>query len=335
MPKRKYSNVTIRDVANLANVSLSSVSRVLNGHPAVSERLRKDVLLAVADLDYEPDFTATNLRKGSTMTIAFLMRDIASPLFSDMVKAAEAAVGELGYSLLLMNSGGSSIREAAHIRSLARARVDGVILSLSSETDRDTVAALQTLRVPVVLIDRDVGEIGTSSVISDHFSGLAAATRHLAELGHTRIALITGPHDVLASRERLRGYKAGLRKMGLRFDPQLVRMQSYEEEFGEEQTIAVLELDERATAVIAGGAMIAYGTLRAIRAVGLTGRIAIVACDSWRSPELFEPSVTVVRRDVAEMGRVAAELVLDAINGGGAKSVTLTTELRPGIPVRP
>lgn len=335
MAASKSSNITIRDVATRANVALSSVSRVLNGHPAVSEELRKRVLSAVADLDYQPDFTATNLRRGSTMTIAFLVRDIASPLFSDMVKAAEATVGEFGYSVLLMNSGGNAVREAAHIRTLARSRVDGVILSLSSESDRDTVAALKTLRAPVVLIDRAIGDIESSSVISDHFSGLAAATRYLAELGHSRIALITGPHDVLASRERLRGYKAGLRGAGLRFDPALVRMQSYEESFGEEQANTVLKFDDPATAIIAGGAMIGYGTLRAIRDADLTGRVAMVACDSWRSPELFEPSVTVVRRDVGEMGRVAAELVLDAIKGGAVRSVTLPTQLMAGTPVRP
>lgn len=331
----RSSHITIRDVASRANVALSSVSRVLNGHPAVSESLRQRVLSAVAELDYQPDFTASNLRRGSTMTVGFLVRDIASPLFSDMVKATETIVGEHGYSVLLMNSGGNPGREAAHIRTLARSRVDGVILSLSSESDRDTVAALKSLKAPVVLIDRAIGDIESSSVISDHFAGIAEATKHLVELGHRRIALITGPHDVLASRERLRGYKAGLRAAGVRFDQALVRMQSYEEDFGEQQAQAVLRLDEPATAIIAGGAMIGYGTLRAIRDAGLTGRIAMVACDAWRSPELFEPSVTVVRRDVAEMGRVGAELLIDLINGGPVRTVTLPTELVAGTPIRP
>lgn len=335
MAARKDSTMTIRDVASRANVALSSVSRVLNGHPAVSEALRQRVLSAVAELDYQPDFTASNLRRGSTMTIAFLVRDISSPLFSDMVKAVEAAVGEFGYSVLLMNSGGDLAREAAHIRTLARSRVDGVILSLSSESDRGTVAALKTLRAPIVLIDRAIGDIESSSVISDHFSGLSTATQDVAKHGHTRIAFITGPHEVLASRERLRGYKAGLRAAGLRFDPNLVRMGSYDEQFGESQTAAVLGVDEPPTAVIAGGGMIAYGTLRAIRNAGLTGRVAMVACDPWRSPELFEPAVTVVHRDVTEMGRVAAELVLEAIKGSAVRTVTLPTKVVLGAPIAP
>jgi len=330
----RSSASTIRDVADLANVARSSVSRVLNGHPAVSEELRSRVLSAVTELNYQADFTAASLRRGSTMTIAFLVRDISSPLFSEMVKAVEATVEEFGYSVLLMNSGGNPAREAAHIRLLARSRVDGVILSLRSERDLDCVAAVKALRVPVVLVDRSIGDVRSSSVLSDHFSGLSAATKYLAAQGHARIALITGPQGVLASRERLRGYKSGLRSAGLPSDPTLVRMQSYDEVFGEQQTASLLALDDPPTAIIAGGAMIAYGTLRSIRDANKVRQVAMVACDSWRSPELFEPSVTSVRRDVAEIGQVAAELLLEAINVGTYRSVTLPTELVPGTPVR-
>lgn len=330
----RSSPSTIRDVADLAKVARSSVSRVLNGHPAVSEELRSRVLSAVTELNYQADFTAVSLRRGSTMTIAFLVRDISSPLFSEMVKAVEAIVEEFGYSVLLMNSGGNTAREAAHIRLLARSRVDGVILSLSNESDLDCVTAVKALRVPVVLVDRSISDVRASSVVSDHFSGLSAATKYLAAQGHKRIALITGPQGVLASRERLRGYKSGLRSAGLPSDPTLVRMQSYDEVFGEQQTSSLLALDDPPTAIIAGGAMIAYGTLRSIREANKVSQVAMVACDSWRSPELFEPSVTFVRRDVAEIGQVAAELLLEAINLGSYRSVTLPTELVPGTPVR-
>lgn len=330
----RSSPSTIRDVADLAKVARSSVSRVLNGHPAVSEELRSRVLSAVTELNYQADFTAVSLRRGSTMTIAFLVRDISSPLFSEMVKAVEAIVEEFGYSVLLMNSGGNTAREAARIRLLARSRVDGVILSLSNESDLDCVAAVKALRVPVVLVDRSISDVRASSVVSDHFSGLSAATKYLAAQGHKRIALITGPQGVLASRERLRGYKSGLRSAGLPSDPTLVRMQSYDEVFGEQQTSSLLALDDPPTAIIAGGAMIAYGTLRSIREANKVSQVAMVACDSWRSPKLFEPSVTLVRRDVAEIGQVAAELLLEAINLGSYRSVTLPTELVPGTPVR-
>ncbi|MBA2513986.1 MAG: LacI family DNA-binding transcriptional regulator, partial [Solirubrobacterales bacterium] len=246
----------MREVAERAGVALSSVSRVLSGHPAVSESLRRRVLMAVSEMDYEPDFTAMSLRRGSTMTVAFLVRDIASPLFSDLVKSAERELRRQGYSLLMMNSDGDPDRDAAHIRLFARRRVDGLILSLASETHPETLAALKSLRAPVVLIDRRVPEIQASTVLSDHYHGLRAATRQLADQGHRRIALITGPHEVLASRERVRGYKAGLRSAGITAEDRLLRIGNYSVEFGNSQTTQLLSEPDPPTAVIAGAVML-------------------------------------------------------------------------------
>jgi LacI family transcriptional regulator len=313
-------------------VALSSVSRVLNAHPAVSEELRQRVLSAVAELDYQPDFTATSLRRGSTMTVAFLVRDIASPLFADMVKETESVLGAHGYSVLLVNSDGDAAREVANIQLLSRRRVDGLIVSLTSESARDTIAALRAFKPPIVLVDRAIADLGASAVVSDHFGGVSAATRRLIEEGHERIALITGPHDVLASRERLRGYKAGLRLGGLKFDDSLVRMARYDQDYAAQQTAALLQLSPPVTAVIAGGAMLSYGALAGIRAAGrvIGEDIALVACDAWRSPELFDPMPMVVERDGREIGRVAGELLLEAISTGTTRTVELPTRLVPG-----
>lgn len=329
---RADSKATMKEVAERAGVALSSVSRVLSGHPAVSESLRRRVLMAVSEMDYEPDFTAMSLRRGSTMTVAFLVRDIASPLFSDLVKSAERELRRLGYSLLLMNSDGDPERDAAHIRLFARRRVDGLILSLASENHPETLSALKSLRAPVVLIDRRVPEIESSAVISDHFQGLSAATKYLASQGHQRIALITGPHEVLASRERVRGYKAGLRSAGIGAADELLRIGSYAAEFGTEQATALLALSDPPTAIIAGGVMLSYGALRAIRGSdrSIPDQVDLIPCDSWPFPELFEPALTVVRRDAAKIGRMAAELVLGGIADGKHREVTLPTELVVG-----
>lgn len=323
----KAQNVTIKDVADRAGVALSSVSRVLNGHPAVSESLRERVLKAVAELDYQPDYTATSLRRGNTMTVAFLVRDIASSLFADMVMACENELDRRGYSVLLVNSNGDPAREAANIRMLSRRRVDGLIASLSSERDRDTIAALQSFQRPIVLVDRTIADLRASSVCSDHYGGVAEATRRLVDRGHTRIALITGPHDVLAARERLRGYKAGLRGGGVKFDERLARVQSYDEEFGYEQIRTILDQHPEVTAFIAGGVMLSYGALRALEDAGkrVPEDVELVSCDAWRSPELFRPRPIIVARDAAEIGRTAGELLFEAITSGSYRSVTLPT----------
>ena len=141
---------------------------------AVSESLRQKVLLAVSELDYEPDFTAMSLRRGSSMTVAFLVRDIANPLFSDMVKAAESVLHRVGYSVLLLNSDGDPGRDAEHIRLFARRRVDGLIASLATESHQDSISASGPSR------RRSCWSIGTcrrstpASVSSDHYSGRSA-----------------------------------------------------------------------------------------------------------------------------------------------------------------
>lgn len=317
--------VTIREVADRAGVALSSVSRVLNGHPAVSESLRQRVMSSVAALDYQPDFTASSLRRGSTLSMGFIVRDIGNPFFSDMVKAVEEELQAEGYQLLLANSNGDPDRDAAHIREFARRRMDGLFLSLSNEDHRETVAALQSSGIPLVLLDRAVPDIEASIVRSDHFTGVRAATRHLASRGHTRIALITGPREVLASRERTRGYKAGLRAAGIKFTASLCRLGSYSMDFGAEQIRQLMALDEPPTAVIAGGAMTGYGVLQGTHDLGLSipDDLAMVGCDSWPHPELFQPALTVVRRSGTEIGRTAARLMLENAH----QEVLLPTEL--------
>jgi LacI family transcriptional regulator len=318
----------MREVALRAGVGLGSVSRVLSGHSAVSESLRQKVLLAVSELDYEPDFTAMSLRRGSSMTVAFLVRDIANPLFSDMVKAAESVLHPVGYSVLLLNSDADAGRDAEHIRLFARRRVDGLIASLATESHQDSLSALRSFKAPVVLVDRHVPEIDASVVSSDHYTGVRLAVKHLAGRGHQRIALITGPRTVLASRERTRGYKAGLRSAGLRFDPGLLRTEAYDAEFGSHQTTELLTSADAPTAIIAGGLMVGYGALRAIRALGreIPSEIDLVPCDSWPFPELFAPSLSYVHRDAALMGRTAAELLLARIQRGITREVILPTE---------
>ncbi len=325
--RAETKKVTIKDVADRAGVALSSVSRVLNGHPAVSESLRQRVMKSVAALNYQPDFTASSLRRGSTLSMGFLVRDIANPLFSDMVKAVEEVLQADGYQVLLANSNGDPDRDTLHIREFIRRRMDGLFLSLSSEDHRETVAALQTADVPMVLIDRTIPDLSASIVKSDHFTGVRDATRHLVQQGHRRIAMITGPREVIASRERVRGFKAGLRGTEVRFAAQLCRMGSYSVEFGSEQLQQLMALDEPPTAVIAGGAMTGYGVLMGARRLGLSipDDLAMVGCDSWPYPELFTPALTVVRRSGADIGRAAARLLLEA--PATPREVMLPTEL--------
>ena len=173
----------MREVAERAGVAMSSVSRVLSGHPDVSPKMRQVVMDAVRDLGYQPDMLAQGLRRGKTFSVGFTVSDIANPVLAEIVTGAEKRLREAGYSLLLTNSEGNPDLDVEHISLLARRRVDGFILSLAEENHPETVTALGQLTVPVVLVDRDVPPgIDAACASFDHAAGMRAATKHL--LGH-------------------------------------------------------------------------------------------------------------------------------------------------------
>ena len=184
---------SMREVADLADVAISSVSRVLSGHPDVAAVMRDRVLSAVRQLEYEPDFLAQSLRRGQTLSVGFVLADISNPLMADIVLGAEATLRSAGYSLLLMNSENDPALDAAHIRFFQSRRVDGMLLSLASETDPGTLEMVRQLDVPAVLVDRDAA--GRHAPAPSSTTTARAWKRPWStsvELGHRNIALITG-----------------------------------------------------------------------------------------------------------------------------------------------
>lgn len=324
---------TIKEVAKLAGVAPSSVSRVLNDHPDVSMEMRARVMRASDRLGYQPDFVAQSLRRGATTTIGFLVRDISNPLFADIVKGAETTLRSAGYSMVLTNSLGDPDLDAEHIRMLRRRRVDGLILSLQSETHPPTLDALRSATVPLVLVDREVPEIQASSVLNDHYVGVRRATEHLLDLGHRRIGFLAGPRDIRASRERYRGYESAHQAAGVSIEPDVVRFGSYTRQFGYDETRALMEeADRPPTALIAAGVQLAIGLLAALRELHVeVGRdVSVVACDEVELMRFIAPPISVVLRDSERIGRLAAELLLDVLlEGGEPRTETIPTEYVP------
>jgi LacI family transcriptional regulator len=317
----------MREVARRAGVAMSSVSRVLSGHPDVSPAMRRTVMAAVEDLGYRPDMLAQGLRRGKTFSVGFTVSDIANPVLAEVVTGAEKRLRAGGYSLLLTNSEGDSELDAEHIHLLARRRVDGLLLSLAEEHHPATVRALVEAELPVVLVDRDVPDgVSARSVAFDHASGMRAATEHLLELGHRDVALITGGPRRPA-RERRHGVEAALGGDG--------RCRVYEGEFSAEHgaraTREILAESPRATAIIAGGNMLMQGALLALREAGVTvgPDISFVGCDDIAVAALHDPPIAVVRRDMRAIGVAAAEVLLADFDGQDAEDVLLPTEFVP------
>src|SRR5262245_21627894 len=169
------------------------------------------------------------LRRGATKTVGFNLRDISNPLFADLVTGAGSYLNSAGYSLLLMNSDQDPQLDVGHIKLFRQRRVDGLILSLQSETQPGLKELIASLKFPVVLVDRELEGMRLSSVVVDNYSGMHHAVQHLINLGHRRIALITGSEDILTTRERLRGYRAALQANDLAEEPGLLRLKSYDQ----------------------------------------------------------------------------------------------------------
>jgi LacI family transcriptional regulator len=325
------NRVSIRDVAQHAGVAMSSVSRVLSGHPDVSEAMRTRVTKSVDELGYQPDWLAQSLRQQRTRTIGFTMADISNPVMARIVLGAETVLRSSGYSVLLTNSRGDGDRDATHISMLAHRRVDGFLLATAVEGHRDTIAALGTAEVPIVVIDRNLPRsLDASAVFFDHRTGMREAIEHLLALGHRRVSLVLGQR-FRPTIERRRGLEDAYADHGLAptFD---VIEGHYSERHGMDATQRVLAGPEPPTAIVAGSNQLLTGALRVLKRRGLrVGRdISLASCDEISITELHDPPIAVVHRDNAEIGRRSAELLLERLGGDGqATTATLPTWFEP------
>lgn len=310
---------------------MSSVSRVLTNHPDVSEKMRARVMRSVEALSYEPDWLARSFRRRETQTVGFTMADISNRVMAEIVMGAETELRDRGYSMILTNSEGDGDRDAQHIITLGRRRVDGLLVATAVEGNKATLRALREIEVPVVVIDRNMPKtVGASAAYFDHRTGMLEAVSHLLELGHRRIGLILGQR-FRPTIERRAGLEGAYRERNLAptFD---VLEGHYDEEHGLAATERVLAGEDPPTAVIAGSNQLLTGALRAIKRRGLrVGRdISLASCDEVSLTELYDPPIAVVHRDNAEMGRRSAQLLLERLDGEAEPNVvTLPTWFEP------
>lgn len=324
----------MKQVADRAGVALSSVSRVLSGHPDVSAVMRNRVLDAVATLGYEPDRLAQSLRTGATMSVGVIVGDISNPLMAQIVLGAEMLLRDGGYSALLTNSGSDPRLDVEHLRLLQQRRVDGMLLSLSDEEDTGVAAAVGRLDVPAVLVDRQLSGQALAAALSDHSSGIQAAANELATLGHRRVGLVNGSPRVRPSRERATALRKVCRATNMQCR---IRAAAYTAEHGYQATLDLMRVTDAPTALIAGGNQILVGVLRALRELALTVPcdVSLITCDDVPLASYLDPPIATISREPREIGRVAAELLLEQLHGGPVRSQTLPTTFTKTNSVRP
>ena len=310
---------TITTVARLANVSIASASRALNGIRTSPETLAR-VREAAEAIGYVPNAAARSLRSRRTGQIVFAMPDVGNPVYTTMVASIQEATRESGRRLMLHSTGADTEDELAIVRDLRHRFADGLILATLDVTEAH-VEELRHAATPVVVIGRPSNEVGVDVVRAYSRKGAAEAVRHLHAAGRRRIALLNGPQHTVPGSERRLGYFDGLRSCHLGRDDRLAEVASaFTAQPGREATVRLLARS-RPDAILCTNDLLAVGALAALHDAGLDvpGDVALVGMDNTPLSELVWPPLTTVDLGSAERARMAAELLLERIEGSDAE----------------
>jgi LacI family transcriptional regulator len=304
---------TMNDVARVADVSIATVSHVINGTRFVSPERVERVHAAMRELAYTPDATARSLRVGRTDTIGLVIPDNSNPFFAELARWIEDAGFEAGYTTILANSNERPYRERRYINTLLSKRVDGLIITPTADSDNQAlIASLRKAQIPIVVMDRDVTLPMADVVLYDDAAGSGDVARHLLELGHTRFACVAGPPGVPA--ERLEGFRSALREADVEFH------------FagGREGTAQLLATGKPFTALFAANDLMAAGAIRELTEHGLSvpQDVSVVGFDDAPIAEMISPPLTTVRQPLQDMADIAVSLLLARVSNTAGKRRT-------------
>jgi LacI family transcriptional regulator, galactose operon repressor len=306
---------TIGDVAKRAGVSTMTVSRVINNSGYISRETRERVEQAIAELGYVPNMLARSLRFKKTKTIALVLTDITNPFFTTVARGVEDTASEQGFSVIFCNTDESQDDETEYLNLLVQKQVDGVVL-VPAHSASESIIFLREQNVPVVVLDRRIPGIEVDLVRCDSEAGGYQLTRHLLELRHRRIGILSGPLGVSTATDRLAGYRRAMQEAGLERSE---FFGSFKDNDGYRMAQEALALDPNPTALFATNNLVAIGCLRALREAGIRvpEDISVVTFDDLPPAMVFDPFLTVVSQPAYEMGQQATGLLLDRLAGKG------------------
>ena len=310
---------TMRDVAALAGVSVKTVSRVVNDEPGVSVDVRDRVSAAVSRLDYRPNLAASNLRRTGARTglIGALVQDLSNSFSASLLRALEDAARRRGTGVLAASLDEGADREEELVHDLVTRRVDGLVIMPASERQDYLVSELRS-GTPAVFVDRPPRGVDADSVTVDNTRGGRLAAEHLLAQGHRRIAVLVDIQSIPTAARRLGGFTDGYVQRGLRPDPRLVVTDLRSTDEATEVMHSLMALDEPPTAVFCARNILSSGAVRALAELGLRRQVALVGFDDFPMADLLDPPLTVIRQDVARIGKTVADLLFDRIDGNTA-----------------
>ncbi|MBS0341406.1 MAG: LacI family DNA-binding transcriptional regulator [Proteobacteria bacterium] len=325
---------TIKDVALRAGVSVTTVSHVVNETRHVSPEGRERVNAAIRELRYVPSQVARSLKSNSTRTLGMLIPNSSNPYFAEIVRVVEDRCFAAGYTLVLCNTDDLLQRQGVYLQVLAQRRIDGLIV-VSTGSDEALAKQLHGLKMPVVLLDREIDDPECDLVETAHMQGALLAVRHLQSLGHRHVACIGGPVGVVSSEQRVQGWRLALAESGAApasDDDALLWRGGFTSQGGYEAMHAILRTDSRPTAVFVCNDLMAIGALRAVHEGGLRvpDDISIIGFDDIDLAAYTSPPLTTVAQPKEHIGALAVDMLLERVGGRRreARKVMLQPELR-------
>jgi LacI family transcriptional regulator len=314
---RFRGRTTIRDIADLAGVSIATVSRVLNDRPDVAPDTRETVLQVVREHGFSRNRGARALSRGRTGFVGLTLPMIADAYFGPILSGASEALYEEDMRIILAPTQHEHDREVSMLEHLAGEATDGAILMLPTESEAE-LRELQARNYPFVVVDpREPPPEGIPCVSAMHASGAKQATEHLLGLGHRRIGAIAGGEGWYATEERLLGFRAALAGASILLDPELVRYSDWQMPSGETAALEILSHPNPPTAIFAFNDNVAIGALNAARRLGLRvpDDLSVVGFDDTFQSRIVWPQLTTVRQPLQELGRTGVSLLMRLLEG--------------------
>ncbi|MBI1277601.1 MAG: LacI family DNA-binding transcriptional regulator [Anaerolineaceae bacterium] len=330
-PQKKKRGVTIIDVARASDVSYATVSRVLSGYEFVRESTRNRVMEAVERLGYVANLQARSLKGGRSRIVGLLAPNLDNGYVGTIARGIDGELAGNNYDLMLYTSHSHRGKEAFYVGAIMNGLADGLLL-IAPLVPMTYLNELREQNFPYALIDQADPTENSSVVEATNWQGAYEATRYLNQLGHTRIAFITGLLAVRSAVDRMQGYKAALTDCNIPVREELIIEGNYQQQTGYEATKKLLQsVNPPPTAIFASNDLSAFGAMDAARESGLRipEDISIIGFDDVPQASFVYPKLTTVRQPLEEMGRVAAKMLLAQIEDRShpPQRITLPTEL--------
>lgn len=311
--------ITIKDIAKALNLSTSTVSRALRGSYEINAETKRLVMEYAERMNYRPNPVALSLKENRSRSLGVIVPEIANNFFSQAINGIESIAYNRGYHVVISQNHESYERELVSTQYLAQRRVDGLLVSLSGESnDLEHFKELQTKGLPIVFFDRVPQDYITHKVIADNFAGAYEATEHLIEQGFRRIAHLTSPSWLSITYERLEGYKKALQNHAIPLEESYIKYCSHGGMILEEVEKAVMELinhPNRPDAIFTGGDRLTTTCISLImkEKLRIPEDVAIVGFTNLVTAHLLNPALSAVRQPAYEMGQLATEFLIDLI----------------------